>query len=343
MRDINALINKNKGLTKSASVSSNKATSTSKKLNQTVNQSKSKRVGLADIKSVAEQRFGQRKPKKQQPKQNKSKKKSKPIKPQQAFEAQSKHEKLSAWKKAMDKTHVPVAKVEALYRRIEKLSGSALQMVEKELFVAEQFDMIYNWKSSDETLIDEYIEDLDEAISKAEANSDTVLDITDVMGVLDDALSGDSTALVAASVIAPVVLGYASNDYVASYIDQDALTDDIRQTMESKFANVLAKNINMTNSEGVVTITEFIGSKAIQTKVSTADVKQKYGIDLNTSEGQSAFDDIITNQLQDVYKTHVQDPATKILEENMQKQRAAERKVLEEQLKEFIDNQNKNK
>lgn len=336
MRDINALINKNKNITKSATASSNKASSTGKQLNQTVNQSKSKRVGLSDIQRAAQAKFGSRKPRKQQ-------RKPKKQQPKQIFEAKSKHEKLNAWKKAMDKTHVPVAKVEALYRRIDKLSGTALQMVEKELFTAEQFDMVYNWKSDDETLIEEYIEDLEDAISKAENISDTVLDITDVMDIIDNAINGDNTALVAASVIVPVVLGYASNDYVASFIDKDALSEDIRQVMESSFNNILAKNISMTNSDGVVTITQSIGDKSVVTKVSTAEVKSKYGIDLNTSEGQSAFDDIIENQLQDVYNKHVNDPAQKILEENMQKQRAAERKILEEQLKDFIEDQmNKN-
>lgn len=336
MRDINALISKNKSITKSATASNNKASSTGKQLNQTVNNSKSKRVELSDIQRAAQAKFGNRKPKKQQPRKQR---KSKQIKPQEVFEAKSKHEKLNAWKKAMDETHVPVAKVEALYRRIDKLSGTALREVEKELFVAEQFDMIYNWKSSDETLIDDYIEDLEDAISKAEAHSDTVLDVTDVMDIIDKAINGDNTALVAASVIAPVALGYVENNYVASYIDQDALTEDIKQAMESKFATIKAKDINMTNSDGIITIKETIGKNVVTTKVSTSEIKQKYGIDLNTSEGQSAFDDIIQNELQDVYKTHVQDPTNKVLDENIQKQRQAQM----EQMKEFIENQmNKN-
>lgn len=333
MRDINALISKNKNITKSATASSNKASSTGKQLNQTVNQSKSKRVGLSDIQRAAQAKFGSRKPRKQQqrkPKKQQSK---------QIFEAKSKYEKLNAWKKAMDKTHVPVAKVEALYRRIDKLSGTALQMVEKELFTAEQFDMVYNWKSDDENLIDEYVEDLEDAISKAEANNDTVLDITDVMNIIDEAINGDNTALVAASVIAPVALGYVENNYVASYIDQDALTEDIKQAMESKFATIKSKDISMTNSDGIITIKETIGKNVVQTKVSTSEIKQKYGIDLNTSEGQSAFDDIIQNELQDIYKTHVQDPGQKVLEDNLQKQRQAQM----EQMKEFIEDQmNKN-
>lgn len=337
MRDINALISKNKSITKSATASNNKASSTGKQLNQTVSQSKSKRVGLSDIQRAAQAKFGTRKPRKQQ--QPKKQRKSKQIKPQEAFEASSKSEKLNAWKKAMSKTNVPVAKVDALYRRIDKLSGTALQMVEKELFTAEQFDMVYNWKSTDEELIEEYIRDLEEALAKAEKAIDHVLDVTDIMEIIEKALKGDNTALVAASVIAPIVLGYSSNDYIASFIDQDALSEDIRQVMESNFNNVLAKNISMTNSDGVITITQSIGDKAIVTKVSTAEVKSQYGIDLNTTEGQSAFDDIINNQLQDVYKTHVQDPANKILEENMQKQREAEKQILKEQLEDFINNQ----
>ena len=336
MRDINALISKNKSITKSATASSSKASSTGKQLNQTVNNSKSKRVGLSDIQRAAQAKFGQRKPKKQQPRKQR---KSKQIKPQEVFEAKSKHEKLNAWKKAMDKTHVPVAKVKALYKRIDKLSGTALQMVEKELFTAEQFDLVYNWKSDDETLIDEYIEDLEEAISKAEARNDTVLDITDVMDIIDKAINGDNTALVAASVIAPVALGYVENNYVASYIDQNALTEDIKQAMETKFATIKAKDISMTNSDGIITIKETIGKNVVQTKVSTSEIKQEYGIDLNSSEGQSAFDDIIQNELQDIYKTHVQEPGQKVLEDNLQKQRQAQM----EQMKEFIEDQmNKN-
>ena len=336
MKDINALISKNQSITKSATASSNKASSIGKQLNQTVNNSKSKRVGLSDIQRAAQAKFGNRKPKKQQLKKQR---KSKKIKSQEAFDASSKHEKLNAWKKAMDKTHVPVAKVQALYRKIDKLSGTALQMVEKELFTAEQFDMVYNWKSDDETLIDDYIEELEEAVSKAENSNDTVLYVTDVIDIIDNAINGDTTALVAASVIVPVMLGYVENNYVASYIDQDALTEDIKQVMESKFATIKAKDISMTNSDGIINIKETIGKNVVQTKVSTSEIKQKYGIDLNTSEGQSAFDDIVENELQDVYKTHVQDPSQKVLEDNLQKQRQAQM----EQMKEFIDDQmNKN-
>ena len=332
MRDINALISKNKNITKSATASSSKASNTGEQLNQTVNQSKSKRVGLSDIQKAAQAKFGNRKPRKQQQRKPKQQ-------PRQAFEAKSKHEKLNSWKKAMDQTHVPVAKVQELYRRIDKLSGTALQMVEKELFTAEQFDMVYNWKSDDNTLIEEYIDDLEDAISKAENSSDNILDITDVMDIMDKAMNGDNTALVAASVIAPVALGYIKNDYVASYIDQEALTEDVKQAMESKFATIKAKDISMSNSDGIITIKETIGKNVVQTNVSTSEIKQKYGIDLNTSEGQSAFDDIIQNELQDVYKTHVQDPGNKVLDENIKKQRQAQM----DQMKEFIENQtNKN-
>ena len=146
----------------------------SSKSTQATLQRTAPKATLGGIKSIAEKRFGQRKPTKKQNQPKKTQPKKTQPKPKSVSSRP-----LEQWEQAMRKANIPAHRWRKLQDKISRLSGAERTEIEKELFNHEMFKDVYSVGEDDPSIVDDYLTDLEDKVNELTAENVSLVNMVD--------------------------------------------------------------------------------------------------------------------------------------------------------------------
>ena len=243
----------------------------SSKSTQATLQRTAPKATLGGIKSVAEKRFGQRKPtKKQQPKQVKQVKQ--PKKQPKPKSVSSKP--LDQWEMAMRKANIPAHRWRKLQDKISRLNGAERTKIEKELFDHEMFKDVYSVGEDDPSIVDEYLSDLEEKLNELTTENISLNEL------IDNLIEMNPDSALSAALLKDVVTKREVTTALATISNETGVAPD----KLLKFGIYDTEDISMQGTSAEPIMDFELSANAIQ---------NRYGIDVRTPEGQEKFEDLV--------------------------------------------------
>ena len=240
----------------------------SSKSTQATLQRTAPKATLGGIKSVAEKRFGQRKPtKKQQPKQVKQPKKQ--PKPKSVSS-----KPLEQWEMAMRKANIPAHRWRKLQDKISRLSGAERTKIEKELFDHEMFKDVYSVGEDDPSIVDEYLSDLEEKLNELTTENMSLNEL------IDNLVEMNPDSALSAALLKEVVTKREVTTALATISNETGVAPD----KLVKFGIYDTEDISMQGTSAEPIMDFELSANAIQ---------NRYGIDIRTPKGQEKFEDLV--------------------------------------------------
>ena len=240
----------------------------SSKSTQATLQRTAPKATLGGIKSVAEKRFGQRKPtKKQQPKQVKQPKKQ--PKPKSVSS-----KPLDQWEMAMRKANIPAHRWRKLQDKISRLSGAERTKIEKELFDHDMFKDVYSVGEDDPSIVDEYLSDLEEKLNELTTENISLNEL------IDKLIEMNPDSALSAALLKEVVTKREVTTALATISNETGVAPD----KLVKFGIYDTEDISMQGTSAEPIMDFELSANAIQ---------NRYGIDIRTPEGQEKFEDLV--------------------------------------------------
>ena len=240
----------------------------SSKSTQATLQRTAPKATLGGIKSIAEKRFGQRKPtKKQQPKQVKQPKKQ--PKPKSVSS-----KPLDQWEMAMRKANIPAHRWRKLQDKISRLNGAERTKIEKELFDHEMFKDVYSVGEDDPSIVDEYLSDLEDKLNELTTENMSLNEL------IDNLIEMNPDSALSTALLKEVVTKREVTTALATISNETGVAPD----KLVKFGIYDTEDISMQGTSAEPIMDFELSANAIQ---------NRYGIDIRTPEGQEKFEDLV--------------------------------------------------
>ena len=241
----------------------------SSKSTQATLQRTAPKATLGGIKSVAEKRFGQRKPKQQKQNQPKKTQPKKQPKPKSVSSLP-----LEQWEQAMRKANIPAHRWRKLQDKISRLSGPERTKIEKELFDHEMFKDVYSVGEDDPSIVDDYLTDLEDKLNELTTENISLNEL------IDNLVEMNPDSALSAALLKDVITKREVTTALATISNETGVAPD----KLVKFGIYSTDDISMQGNSAEPIMDFELSANAIQ---------NRYGIDVRTPEGQEKFEDLV--------------------------------------------------